>query len=67
MGLVNSAKEAIQIANETLEAAGLVTYIITDARLTDGVWTVRAYGFGGKYIVKIDSTTGDTLSLESVI
>lgn len=65
MSQVKSAKQAIHIASETLEEAGIVTYIITEAKLAEANWHVQAFAFNTKFFIDIDANTGDTLSFTS--
>ena len=62
---VRSAKQAIHIASETLEDAGVVVYVITEATLTESTWHVQASALFSKFFIDIDANTGDILSFTS--
>ncbi len=62
MPKVENANEAVKIAREFLENAGITLNIIVGVTSIDDIWMVKAQTFGArKLVIKIDKNTGEVI------
>ena len=62
MPKVENANEAVKIAREFLENAGLTLNVIVGVTITDDTWLVKAQTFGAnKLVIKIDKNAGEVI------
>lgn len=61
MTKVETAKQALEIANEFLKAAGITFHSITKVIPQGDMWIVEARAFGGNFMLKIDKESGEVI------
>lgn len=63
---IKDAKEAAELARETLRAAGVGVNYVTKVEKVGKEWWVRAASLGDDFKVRIDDATGNVVSFEKV-
>jgi len=63
---VKTAKQAVAIAREFLEDAGLTLSVVTKTIHQEDMWLIEATTIMGTYRLKIDEETGDVIEYGSV-
>ena len=65
MSKVDSAKQAVEIANEFLKSTGVPVHLITKTEPKGDKWIVEARSIGIKFTLKIDKNTGEVTDYTS--
>jgi len=63
---IKDATQAMDIANKTAQKAGIIYWFITGVRKENTYWIVEIAGLSGRYIVRINASTGEVVDFRPV-
>ena len=66
MAKVESARQAVEIAREFLNASGMTFHLITKAMSQKDTWVIEAITFMGKFMLKIDKSSGEVIEYTQI-